>query len=136
MKLLGAIVLVLGLVIGILPQFTDCQSQGRMITLENGKTLSMKCHWTARSEIAMAAPLVAMGLVTTVVRRKDTRMILGFLGLILGAFVISLPTWLVGVCASPDMVCNAVMKPALILSGIVVSAASLGVMGIAWTAKE
>jgi len=40
----------------IVPQFTDCASQGKAITLANGKTVEMKCHWTARAEIAVGRP--------------------------------------------------------------------------------
>ena len=36
----------LALVIGIVPFLTDCQSQGRALTLQTGRTIPMKCHWT------------------------------------------------------------------------------------------
>ena len=38
MKIIGAVLIVLSLVVAIAPLFTDCQSQGRAIVLENGKT--------------------------------------------------------------------------------------------------
>ena len=47
-KILAGLIIVLALVIGIVPQFTDCQSHGRAIALANGTTVPMKCHWTAR----------------------------------------------------------------------------------------
>ena len=37
-------------------------------------------------------------------------------------FVVLLPTVLIGVCAKPDMVCRALMKPMLTLAGILVVA--------------
>jgi hypothetical protein len=40
----------------------------------------------------------------------------------LGLFVILLPTTLIGVCAKADMLCHALMKPVLTLTGIVVVA--------------
>ena len=61
MKVLGTILVVLALVIGIEPQFTECQSQGKSLALANGKTVPMKCHWTARAEWVPAIPLVAVG---------------------------------------------------------------------------
>jgi hypothetical protein len=125
MKIAAAIVIILALVIGILPQFTDCQSQGKAIALPNGKTIPMKCHWTAQSEIAMAVPLFGLGIVMGVVKRKESRRILAGIGALLGLFVILLPTVLVGVCASADMLCNSVMKPTLILSGILIIAISI-----------
>lgn len=109
--------IVLALLIGIVPQFSDCQSQGRQLTLENGKTISMKCHWSAQAEIALAAPMFVTGSLLAFNERKDTLRNLSVLGAILGIFVILLPTTLIGVCANPDMICNAVMKPTLILLG-------------------
>ena len=125
MKILAAVIIVSALVVGILPQFTDCQSQGRALALQNGKTVPMKCHWTAISEIAMAVPLVGLGAVMGVSKRKESRRIMAGLGTLLGVFVILLPTQLIGVCANADMLCNSVMKPALILTGVVIVAASL-----------
>ena len=124
-KIAAAIIVVLALVIGLLPQFTDCQSQGRALTLQNGKTVPMKCHWTAIAEIGMAVPLLGVGAVTAVSKRKESRRILAGLGALLGVFVILFPTALIGVCASADMLCNSVMKPTLILSGILIIAISV-----------
>ncbi len=61
MKAAAVSLIVLALLIGVIPQFTDCQSQGKAIQLPNGKTLPMKCHWTARAEIAVAIPLLVSG---------------------------------------------------------------------------
>jgi len=124
MKIAAAAIVILALVIGIVPQFTDCQSQGRALVLQNGKTVAMKCHWTAQSEIAMAVPLLGLGVVMGVSKRKESRRIIAGLGMLLGVFAILLPTALIGVCASADMLCNSVMKPVLILSGILVIAIS------------
>ena len=124
MKIAAALVIVLALVIGLVPQFTDCQSQGRALALQNGKTVPMKCHWTAIAEIGMAVPLLGVGAVTAVSKRKESRRIIAGFGALLGFFVILLPTALIGVCASADMLCNSVMKPTLILSGILIMAIS------------
>ena len=127
-KIAAGIIVVLALVIGILPQFTDCQSQGKALTLQNGKTVPMKCHWTAIAEIGMAVPLLGVGAVTAVSKRKESRRIIAGFGALLGLFVILLPTRLIGVCASADMLCNSVMKPTLILSGILIIAISAGTL--------
>lgn len=128
MKIAAALVIILALVIGIVPQFTDCQSQGRALVLQNGKTVAMKCHWTAQSEIAMTVPLFGLGVVMGVIKRKESRRIVAGIGALLGLFVILLPTALVGVCASADMLCNSVMKPTLILSGILIIAISIATL--------
>ena len=128
MKIAAALVIVLALVIGLVPQFTDCQSQGRALILQNGKTVPMKCHWTAIAEIALAVPLFGLGTVMAFSKRKESRRIIAGLGALLGLFVILLPTALIGVCASAEMLCNSVMKPTLILSGILIIAISAGTL--------
>jgi hypothetical protein len=123
-RVLGIILVVAALVIGIVPQFTDCQSQGRSLTLDNGKTIPMKCHWTARAEWATAFPLVAVGAMMGFSRRKESGRILAIMGIVLGLFAILLPTALIGVC-STAMVCNLTMRPLLIFMGIVTIAVSV-----------
>ena len=100
MKVIAVILLVLALVIGVVPQFTDCQSQGKAITLANGKTIPMKCHWTAVAEIVTAVTLGAVGVLLFVSKRKETRLVLAVLAAALGAFSLLLPTVLIGVCSS------------------------------------
>ena len=85
----------------------------------------MKCHWTARAEIPVAAPMLAVGGLMTVSHRKESLRVLTILGIILGVFAILIPTYLIGVCASFEMLCNSVMKPTLIFGGTVVAIASL-----------
>jgi hypothetical protein len=91
-KVLAALIVVLALVIGIVPLFTDCQSQGRAIALANGSTVPMKCHWTGQAALGMAIPLVGLGSVTAFSWRKETRRVLSVLGILLGAVVILLLT--------------------------------------------
>jgi putative Mn2+ efflux pump MntP len=109
---------VLALVIGIVPQFTDCQSQGRALELPTGKTVAMKCHWSATAELALAIPIAAVGVLLGFSRRKESMRNLSILGIVLGAVTILVPTVLIGVCASADMLCNSVMRPLLILMGV------------------
>jgi len=125
MKVITVIFVILALVIGIVPQFTDCQSQGRSIELANGKTIPMKCHWTGEAEIAIAGTLLVVGIMMWFSRRKESLRILSILGIVLGIFAILIPTNLIGVCASSDMLCNSLMKPTLIFSGTVAVVASL-----------
>lgn len=125
MKIAGALIIILALIIGAVPQFTDCASQGRSLTLDSGRTIPMKCHWTAEAELATAGPLAVMGGLMFINRRKETYRAIAILGAVMGAFAILLPTQLIGVCMSDEMLCNTLMKPALILSGaltIVISA--------------
>jgi hypothetical protein len=118
MKAIGAILLVLAFAIAVLPQYTDCLSQGAVITLPSGMTMPMKCHWTRQAELATAGPLAAVGILMGFSKRKRTIRALGVVGIVVGLFVILLPGTLIGVCASKEMICNMIMRPSLILGGI------------------
>jgi hypothetical protein len=128
MKAVGAMLIVLALVIGLVPLFTDCQSQGKAITLANGSTIPMKCHWTGRAELALAGPLLLVGGLIAGSRRRQTLRSLSVVGLVLGIAAILVPTVLIGVCGNPDMMCNMLMRPTLVFAGTLVSAASLAAL--------
>jgi hypothetical protein len=136
MKIAGAIILILALVIGIVPQLTDCHSQGKVMTIMNGSTVEMKCFWTAMAAIATAVPLGILGGLLAFSKRKETRRMLAVLGATFGAAAIFIPTALIGVCANPMMLCNMVLKPTLILSGSLVALTSLIVLAITQTRAE
>jgi hypothetical protein len=118
MKIIAGVLVVLALVSAIVPQFADCQSQGRALTLADGRTVPMKCHWTSEASLATAVPLAMLGGLIFFSKRKETQRALAILGAVLGLFLILLPTALIGVCASPDMICNSLMRPTLIFTGI------------------
>ena len=129
MKIIAGVMVVLAILIGIVPQFTDCESQGRHLTLEGGRQIPMKCHWTAQAEVALAGPLFLTGSLMAINKRKETLRGLGFLGIVLGVFVILLPTALIGVCGNPEMICNSIMKPTLIsLGGLLIVLSGIGVI--------
>jgi hypothetical protein len=117
MKITAVLMVALALLIGVVPQFTDCQSQGRQLTLDNGRNIPMKCHWTGQAEMALAVPLFLTGSLLGLNKRKETLRNLSLVSGVLGIFVIALPTALIGVCANPDMICNSIMRPTLILLG-------------------
>jgi hypothetical protein len=128
MKAIGISFIVFALVAGIVPQFTNCAAQGRSLELANGNTIPMKCYWTAQAELAVAGPLFLVGGLMVFNRRKETQRTLSMLGAVLGLFAIMLPTTLIGVCANDQMLCNILMKPTLIFSGILTTA--LGLLGL------
>lgn len=132
-KLFGIALVVVALAVALIPQFTDCQSQGKAIALASGKTVPMKCHWTARGEIALAVPTLAVGAMMVASRRKETTRYLALTGAVLGIFVMALPTKLIGVCSSA-MLCNTVMKPSLLGLGAVVTA--IGVVGLVMARRD
>jgi hypothetical protein len=135
MKIIAGLMILLALATGILPLFTDCQSQGRALTLADGRSIPMKCHWTGIAEIALAVPLLVTGLLMASSKRRETLRTLAVLGGVLGVFVILLPTVLIGVCANGDMICNSIMRPALILGGGLIVALSLVGLVRSWGSK-
>ena len=118
MKVIGVILIALALVIGIVPQFTDCLAQGSAMELPNGNTLPMRCHWTRQAEVAVALPLAIVGILVLLNRRRQTLRALLLVGMALGLAAILLPAYLIGVCASDDMICSMLMKPTLLFAGV------------------
>lgn len=133
MKVTGILIFALALVIGIAPLFLQCDTE---MKLENGMTAPMKCHWTAIAELILAIPLAALGGMLAFSKRKETRLSLSAMGALLGVFVVLIPTTLIGVCASNMMLCNMVMSPLLVLTGVLVVAASLAQLVISYRSKE
>ncbi len=124
-KCAGIVLVVLALAVAVIPQFSNCYSLGGVLTLHNGKTVPMKCHWTARAEIAAAAPLLAVGVLMILSRGKDSRRCLSILGMVLGGPILALPTYLIGACATPTMICRTIMSPFLSALGSLVIATSV-----------
>lgn len=135
MRIAAAMVVALALSIAAVPQFTDCHSQGRQLSLANGNTIPMKCHWTAMAEMGMALPLFATGLVMSASRRKETVRTLGLITSVLGVAVLLLPFSLIGVCSNPDMTCNSAMRPFLVLAGSLTVVLGLGAVGMSMARK-
>jgi len=135
-KYLGIILIALALVIAIFPQFTDCQSQGKAITLANGNQIPMKCHWTGEAELGLGIPILAVGTMLTFFRRQETLRTLSLIGIILGVMSVLMPVLLIGVCASPTMICHSTMKPVLIISGSLVTVLSGAGIALTYRIKE
>jgi len=128
-KIMGGVFIVLALVIGIVPSFTDCLSQGLALTTTTGLTVPMKCHWTAVASIGVGIILGLVGIFTLLSKRNETFRTLSGIGGVSGALAIAFPTVLIGVCANPAHYCNMVEKPTLILSGILAITASAVIFG-------
>jgi hypothetical protein len=136
MKVAGVLIMILALVIGIVPQVTDCAAHGRTLALAAGGTTLMKCHWSAMAEIALAVPLFVLGALMAFGRSKENKRNLGIMGTVLGALVILVPTTLIGVCANNMMTCRSLMLPTLILSGTIVAGISLATMVTSIRSRE
>lgn len=118
MRVLGLAIVIIALVAGIVPALNNCSAGGKMLTTTAGKQVPMKCYWTAQASIAAAFPLGVLGIALALSRRKETRRALALVGATLGVTIALLPTYIIGTCASYEMVCNLVMRPTMIGLGI------------------
>ena len=128
---LGVVMIVCALALAIAPAFTDCESAGKMLTTADGRSVSMKCHWAGVAEVAAAIPLGIAGIYAIRSRRKETTRFAAVIGVAAGATAILLPTLLIGVCGNPMMICNILMRPILLATGILAIAASIALFFVA-----
>jgi hypothetical protein len=153
LKILAILIIVLGLVIVIVPQFTNCEYGNEHPATLNMQTDAhvveyasmggvdttaadaasvpyrmMKCFWSARAEIMTGVPLVALGILLLFARRRETFRVIGAMTALLGVLTIIIPTAVVGTCANPAMVCNTEMKPTLLVAGGITVALGVAVL--------
>ena len=136
MRIPAILIATLAIIIGVVPFFFNCQYDGKALTLADGRQVPMKCYWTARASLALAVPLLAVGLLLAFSRKEETRRALTLLGAVVGVVVILLPTWLIDVCQHPGASCNLVMKPTLILAGILVIGVCLAGLALSLRGAE
>lgn len=134
MKWIGVLFAMMAVVIGVVPHFTNCSAHGRAIELPQGRSIPMRCHWTANAAPVVAAPLLLAGAVLFFGRTHESRFGFSLLGCLLGLSAILLPTRLIGVCSSEEMVCKLAMEPTLIFCGVLTFAG--GVIGAVLAAKS
>ena len=120
MKLSAVLLITLAILIAVVPPLTECAREGKLLATADGRQVPMKCHWTAVASIAMAIPLLVVGIMQWFNKRKESQRSLSILGAVMGVIVILLPTALIGVCTHPDATCNLIMRPALIFMGTLV----------------
>lgn len=130
-KFLGVVMILMALVLAIAPIFTDCESHGKMLTTADGRSVSMKCHWTGIAEIAAAVPLGLAGIYALRSRRRETLRFAGLVGATSGLVAILLPTALIGTCMNASMICNLLMRPIILSAGIIAIVASVALIVLA-----
>jgi hypothetical protein len=128
-KVLGVILIVLAIASAVIPMFSDCESQGLEITLANGTTIPMKCHWSGIAELATAIPLAAIGVMMVIAHRKESLTYLSIFGIVVAGVMVAIPNWMIGVCATPTHTCVTVMRPLLtVFSSLAVAASIVGLL--------
>ncbi len=136
MKALGIAIIVLALLVAIVPTNYNCEHDGKSLTLADGRQVPMRCYWTARAELGLALPILGVGVVMATSRHRNAVRTLGMIGTLLGVVVALLPTYLIGVCTGMAGSCNLVMRPAMILVGTLLVAASLAAIALSWRQRE
>ena len=99
----------------------------KVLTLETGKTVPMKCHWTAQATVAVVIILLAVALMGILAKQDYKKFFV--LTAVVGVVLFLVYTSLIGVCASPDMACNTTALWAKIVSGIVLVCSLVGLLG-------
>jgi uncharacterized membrane protein YeiB len=151
-KVLAVLLMIVGLAVIIVPQYTNCEygrDQPATINMKTSDADSvryasmgsmeaaaeaavpyrmMKCLWSARAEIIAGVPLFALGALLLFARRKETIRVIGILTTLIGVLTILIPTNLVGTCVNPAMVCNTQMKPTLLICGGIAVALGIAVL--------
>ena len=109
----GALLLVLGLLIAIGPQkiFPVC---------EFNPEKPMKCNWMGKAEIGVGATGALIGVLQMVMDHAKVRMGLSMAAVPMGLLTLLLPTKLIGVCMNVPMRCVTLTRPALLILGIAV----------------
>ena len=130
MKLIASVLIVAGLVLIFVPSFYTCQADGKAIQLPDGRSIPMKCLWTARAEIGMGVLQLVVGSLLLISRNLESKRFLSILTIILGIFIILFPAALIGICINPKMSCVVFMKPVLSLIGALTG--SLGIAATVW----
>ena len=138
MKVLAVLILLMGLVVVVVPQLTNCEygrEQPATLNMETSGVAEasvpyrmMKCFWSARAEVVAGVPLVALGALLYFARRKETIRVLGILTALIGVLTLLIPTSLIGTCLNPAMVCNTEMKPTLFVAGGIAVALGIAVL--------
>lgn len=124
-RYLGGAQSIIGVLVLLTPYvlFPVCSKQ---METKMGTFVPMSCHWSAQATLGMGALALLAGLALLVSRRAEAKRLLSVLIAGLGVAVISVPTWLIGMCANAAMDCRIGTLPALVtLGGISVVIAAI-----------
>ena len=102
----------------------------KMLTLESGKEVHMKCFYTGQTALVLAVLLLAVAVLTWLARQDLRRFALLSIGIGVAIFLVF--TGVIGVCANPDMACNTTAVWAKISAAVAIAAS----LGIIFSGKE
>lgn len=123
-KMLAAIQVLAALVIMGAMRFWAPVCQ-KMLTLENGKEVHMKCFYTDRVGMILAALVILVAIIMILSKRPHKAFYV--INLALGAFIFLSFTSIIGVCMNPEMSCNTTKIWAYVTSVIIMMASLIGI---------
>ena len=121
----GIIAIVLGALVALIPKaiFPVCTN---MFELTNGKTLFMKCHWTAIAELLVGILIVFDGILIIGFKTHETRIALSIMLFLFGITALLIPTVVIGMCEMATMQCRVGTEPALIVVSVIIVVVGIG----------
>ncbi|MDP4182826.1 MAG: DUF4418 family protein [Bacillota bacterium] len=121
----GMIIIVLGILVALIPKaiFPVCANQ---IELMNGKTIFMKCHWTAMTELMIGILIIVNGILLIGFKKHETCIALSIMLFLLGLAALLIPTEIIGMCETPTMACRVGTEPALIVVSVITMILGIG----------
>lgn len=121
----GIIAIVLGVLIALIPIviFPVCANK---LELMNGKTLFMKCHWTAMSELLVGILIVLTGILIIGFKKHETRLALSIILFLFGLTSLLMSKVVIGMCDTATMPCRIGTEPALIVASVTTMIVGIG----------
>lgn len=121
----GIVAIALGGLIALIPILIFPVCNG-MFELSNGKSLFMKCHWTAMAELLVGILIIFDGILMVGFKKHETRIALSIMLFLLGLTALLMSTVMIGMCETPTMPCRVGTGPALIVVSITTMVMGLG----------
>lgn len=100
---------------------------GKMLTLESGKEVHMKCFYTGQAVMAVAIILLAAAVVAFFAKQDQKKFFI--VNAVAALIIFLLFTGIIGVCANPDMRCNITAVWGKIAAAVVVASSLVGLIG-------
>lgn len=121
----GIITIVLGALVALIPQLIFPVCTGT-IELMNGKTLFMKCHWTAMTELLVGILIVLDGILIIIFKKQETRLALSIILFLFGLTSLLISTLVIGMCETATMPCRIGTEPAIIVVSVIIMVVGIG----------
>lgn len=101
-----------------------------------GEDHIMACHWAEQSVIGVGAALTVMALITLIARDGGIRKGISLAMIPTAVLAVSIPGGLINLCMMSDMRCRSVMRPAVMIIGILIAVMALVNVIIEFRRKE